>query len=61
MLIYLADLRYTTITVSPDTMPLGIGFLAAYAKKILGADVEFKLFAYPEHLMEELRRTKPDV
>ena len=48
MLVYLADLRYTTISVSPDTMPLGIGFLASYASKILGKDVEFKLFAYPE-------------
>ena len=51
MLIYLADLRYTTISLSPDTMPLGIGFLGAYAKKVLGKGVEFKLFAYPEHLM----------
>ena len=61
MLIYLADLRYTTISLSPDTMPLGIGFLAAYAKKVLGEGVEFKLFAYAEHLMEELRQTRPDV
>ena len=61
MLVYLADLRYTTISVSPDTMPLGIGFLASYARKILGEDVEFKLFAYPEKLIAALNEAKPDV
>ena len=61
MLVYLADLRYTTISVSPDTMPLGIGFLAAYANKILGNEIQVKLFAYPDHLMEALKDARPDV
>lgn len=61
MLVYLADLRHNTITLTPDAMPLSIGFLAAYGSKMLGPDVQFKLFADAEHLLEELGHTKPDV
>ena len=61
MLVYLADLRHRTITMTPDAMPLGIGFLASFGSKALGGDVRFKLFAYAEHLEEELRQARPDV
>lgn len=61
MLVYLCDLRHKTITLTPDAMPLGIGFLAAYAAKVLGTDLQVKLFAYPEHLIEALTHARPDV
>jgi radical SAM superfamily enzyme YgiQ (UPF0313 family) len=61
MLVYLCDLRHKTITLTPDAMPLGIGFLAAYASKVMGSDLQVKLFAYPEHLIEALKHTRPDV
>ena len=61
MLVYLADLRHKTITLSPDAIPLAIGYLAAHGTKVLGPEIQFKLFVYPEHLLEELKHTKPDV
>lgn len=61
MLVYLCDLRHRTITLTPDAMPLGIGFLAAYAAKVMGAEVEVRLFAYAEDLEEALRHARPDV
>lgn len=42
-------------------MPLSIGFIAAYAQKKLGTSVEFKLFKYPESLLDALERETPDV
>jgi len=61
MLAYLADPQHRTIMLTPDAMPLGIGFLAAHASKILGPEIRFKLlFAHPEHLIEKLKHTKPD-
>jgi len=61
LLVYLVDLRHKTITLTPDASPLGIGFLGASAIQAFGTEVQVKLFAYPEHLFEELKHTRPDV
>ena len=42
--IYLGDLTYDTITLSTETMPLNIGYLAAYCKEKFGASIEITLF-----------------
>lgn len=62
MLVYLADLTHTTITLSIDTFPLGIGYLAAYAKQNLpDENIEFELFRYPDDFFDAMDRRAPDV
>ena len=34
--IYLGDLTYDTVTISAESIPLNIGFVAAYCKKQFG-------------------------
>ncbi len=34
--IYLADLTYDTVTLASEAMPLNVGYVAAYCKKIFG-------------------------
>ena len=36
--IYLGDLTYDTVTISAESMPLNIGYVAAYCKKQFGDD-----------------------
>jgi len=59
--IYLADLTYTTVTLSTEAMPLNIGYVAAYCNKIHGSQVEIKLFKYIDDLEFALETTPPDV
>ena len=59
--IFLADLTHTGMGIATENMPLGIGLIASYAKKIHGDSVEFKLFKYPEKLLSALKLEKPDI
>ena len=34
--IYLADLTYDTVAISTEAMPLNVGFIASYCKKLFG-------------------------
>jgi len=61
MRIYLADLTHTTVTVSIDTFPLGIGYLAAYARHHLKSDLDFELFRYPDDAFDRVEQSPPDV
>jgi radical SAM superfamily enzyme YgiQ (UPF0313 family) len=60
-LIYLADLTHTGQIVSANVHPLGIGLIAAYAKKELGERIEIELFKYPEDLGKALDRRISDI
>ena len=42
--IYLADLTYATVSLATDSLPLNIGFVAAYCKQQFGEKVDIKLF-----------------
>ena len=44
--IYLGDLTYDTISLSTDSFPLNIGYIAGYCNKEFGTDVEISLFKY---------------
>ena len=44
-----------------DTIPINIGFLASYAKKMFGNDIEFTLFKYPQSAMDAIKADPPDV
>ena len=59
--IFLADLTHTGMGIATENMPLGIGLIASYAKKIHGSSIEIKLFKYPEKLLNALKSEQPDI
>ena len=59
--VYLADLTHTGQLVATNFHPLAIGLIAAYAKKMLGDEVEIELFRYPEDLKAALERRPPRI
>lgn len=58
MLIYLADLAHNYYP-SMGTVPLNIAYIAAYAKKRFGQEVEVRLFKCPETLLKATAREMP--
>lgn len=60
-IIYLADLAHNYASRGPFTMPLNIGYIAAYAKKVYGDKIEIKLFKFPLELMKVIKEKKPDI
>jgi radical SAM superfamily enzyme YgiQ (UPF0313 family) len=63
MKIYLADLGHDTVTLSSDSFPLGIGYLAAYAQahfRPAGA-LDITLFREPADLKAALDASIPDL
>lgn len=59
--VYLCDLTHDSIVLVSDTIPINVGFIAAYAKKQFGDDVDLSLFKYPLTALEAIRDTPPDV
>jgi hypothetical protein len=59
--IYLCDLAHDTITVSIDSMPIGIGFIASYAKKLFSDRIDLKLFRTPSELLSAIKSDPPNI
>ena len=59
--IYLGDLTYTTLSLATDAFPLNIGFIAAYAEKTFGKQVELRLFKYVDDLEQAIQEKAPDI
>ena len=59
--VYLGDLTYTTLSLATDAFPLNVGFIAAYAKKHFGQDVDLKLFKYVDDLEQAINERPPDI
>ena len=59
--IYLCDLTYDTIVLVTDTIPINVGYIAAYLDKNLKDQIEIKLFKYPNELLKELKDNPPDI
>ena len=59
--IYLGDLTYTTLSLATDAFPLNVGFIAAYASKVFGKEVNIKIFKYVDDLEQALKETSPDI
>ena len=59
--IYLGDLTYDTVTISAESMPLNIGYVASYCKKQFGNNVEISLFKYIKDLEKAIRESPPDI
>ncbi len=62
MRIYLADLAHTySVDDRSLPIPLGIGYIKAYALENLGDSVSIELFKHPDRLMETINREPPDI
>ena len=61
MRIYLGDLTYTTLSLATDAFPLNIGFIAAYADKMFGKEIDLRLFKYVEDLEQAIHEKPPDI
>jgi len=61
--VYLADLRYNYSGIlANDCMPLGVAYMKAVMDRDLPAtEVDSRLFAYPDRLLEALQNNPPDV
>ncbi len=59
--IYMGDLTHDTVVLVSDTIPINIGFIAAYAKKIHGDAIKISLFKYPQTVIKAIEESPPDV
>jgi radical SAM superfamily enzyme YgiQ (UPF0313 family) len=59
--IYLGDLTYTTLSLATDAFPLNVGFIAAYAKKCFGNEIDVRLFKYIPDLEQALAERPPHI
>jgi radical SAM superfamily enzyme YgiQ (UPF0313 family) len=56
-----ADLTHTSVAVDANNNPLAVGYIAAYAQRHLGRDINPRLFKYPAALGRFLDREAPPV
>ena len=59
--VYLGDLTYTTLSLATDAFPLNIGFIAAYAAKSFGKEIDLRLFKYVDDLEQAILEKPPDI
>ncbi len=59
--IYFADLTYNTSIVSSDYIPLGCGYVAAYANKLYGDKFDIKIFKYTDEFFKAVEANPPDI
>lgn len=57
----MADPTHDTIVVVSDTIPINIGFIASYSKKLYGDDIQVSLFKYPQTVIDAIKADPPDV
>ncbi|MBI2789638.1 MAG: radical SAM protein [Elusimicrobia bacterium] len=59
--VYLCDLTHDTVVLVSDTIPINVGFIAAYAKKHHGDAIDVRLFKYPQSVIDAIKQAPPDV
>ena len=59
--IYFADLTYNDSVLACDVMPIGIGYVMAYAKVNFGSLCETKLFKYADDFFNAVDKNPPDI
>lgn len=59
--IYLADLTYDTVSLSTESFPLNIGYVASYSKSIFQEQIEITLFKYINELEKKIFEEPPDI
>jgi hypothetical protein len=57
--VFLADLTHTRNGITAYTFPLGASFVASYAQKVLGDELEFRLYKFPEELASAITEDPP--
>lgn len=61
IIIYLAELAHNGFGLSLNTIPLGIGCVGAYGKKVYGDKIELRLFRQIPDLMDAVLARPPDI
>ncbi|MDP2939784.1 MAG: radical SAM protein [Candidatus Omnitrophota bacterium] len=59
--IYFADLTYHSNVLASDYIPLGCGYVAAYANKMYGDKFDIQIFRHQEELFKVLENKPPDI
>ncbi len=59
--VYLCDLTHETVILVSDTIPINIGYIGSYAKKLFGDMIDVTLFKYPEDAIQTIKKNPPDV
>jgi radical SAM superfamily enzyme YgiQ (UPF0313 family) len=59
--VFLCDLTHDSIVLVSDTIPINIGFVGSYIKKMFGAAVDVTLFKYPESVIRAIKENPPDI
>ena len=57
--IFMGDLTYDTIIFVSDTIPINIGYIASYAKKIHGNDINISLYKFPQTILDAIEKDPP--
>jgi len=56
-----SDLTHTGQSISANTVPLGVAFVASYAKAKFGDEIECEIFRYPEDFSYYLNKKTPKI
>src|SRR3989338_2147979 len=59
--IFLSDLTHTGRGIHAPTFPLGMSYVASYAKKNLSEDFEIKIFRFPHDLTTAIIDESPQL
>ena len=59
--VYLCDLTHDSIILVSDTIPINVGFIGSYAKKLFRDDIEVSLFKYPMAAIDAIKHAPPDI
>ena len=59
--VFLGDLTYDTITVSTESFPLNVGYIASYCLSKFGSEVDITIFKYIDKLEKAIRENPPDI
>ncbi len=59
--IFFCDLTYDTVILVSDAIPINIGYIGSYAKKIFNDEISVELFKYPQEAINSIKQEKPDL
>jgi len=59
--IYFCDLTHNNGLIANDYIPLGCGYVCAYAKKLFGEEFSMDIFKFTDSFFEEAKKNPPDI
>ena len=54
--VYLCDITHDTVILVSDTIPVNLGYVGSYAKKIHGDSIDISLFKYPNDVIQKIKK-----